>query len=495
MIEEAIFQGIWFEIDTDNNEAKVIQYKNKNKYKDNIEIPQSVEFDGIVCLVRSIDENAFYGCDGLLSVTIPNTVTSIGSMAFYGCSSLSSINIPPKISCIDLGVFRGCCGLISINIPDGVTCIDAAAFKDCRNLASITIPNSVTSIDGYAFCGCTRLVSVIIGKKVCSISHNCFSGCSKLVNVICLADNVPNIAKDAFTDSLIEFSSLHVLNTTIDLYKKSETWDKFNKIVSIREDNLNREFELDGVWYKFVSIMNEVEVIKYKDNQYIGDIQIPKFVEFEDGIGYVTSIGEYAFSRCTRLTSITIPDSVKYIKNHAFEYCDKLTSISIPNSVMSIGGQAFECCRGLKSVVIPKSVMNIGCEAFCGCINLSSVKIPNSIVDIGFGAFLSCFQLKSITIPDSVKIIGPSAFSGCKSLSRVSIGKNVTNILYQAFEGCPKLTDILCYTNKVPITSEDAFKDSFPEKISLFVPWELVAAYKAECPWSQFDYIGDLREI
>ena len=494
MIEEAIIQGIWFEIDTDNNEAKVIQHKNRNKYKDNIEIPQSVELDGVVCLVRSIDENAFYGCDRLLSVTIPNTVTSIGSMAFSGCNSLSSIKIPPKISHIGLGVFRGCCSLISINIPDGVTCIDAAAFKDCSNLVSITIPNSVTSIDGYAFCGCTRLTSVIIGKKVCSISHNCFSGCSKLVNVICLADNVPNITKDAFMDSLIEFSSLHVLNTTIDLYKNSEPWDKFNKIVSIREDNLNREFELDGVWYKFVSIMNEVEVIKYKDNQYIGDIKIPKFVEFEDGIGYVTSIGESAFSRCTRLTSITIPDSVKYIKKNAFEYCDKLTSISIPNSVMSIEGQTFQFCRGLKSVVIPRSVTDIGCYAFCGCISLSSVKIPNSIVVIRSGAFLSCFQLKSITIPDSVKIIESSAFSDCKSLSRVSIGKNVTKIQYQAFQECPILTDVFCYASNVPITSEDAFKDSCPEKISLFVPWELVAAYKAECPWSLFDYIGDLRE-
>ena len=95
----------------------------------------------------------------------------------------------------------------------------------------------------------------------------------------------------------------------------------------------------------------------------------------------VTSIGSYAFERCTSLTSVTS------IGEDAFEFCNSLASVTIPNSVTSIGDSAFYGCTSLKSVTIPDSVTSIGEWAFYGCKSLTSVTIPDSVTSIGACAF------------------------------------------------------------------------------------------------------------
>lgn len=129
----------------------------------------------------------------------------------------------------------------------------------------------------------------------------------------------------------------------------------------------------------------------------------------------VTSIGNYAFS-CTRLTSVTIGNSVMSIGFSAFYYCNSLTSFTIPDSVTSIGDSAFSSCRRLTSVTIGNSMTSIGHSAFQYCSSLTSVTIGNSVTSIGHSAFFSCSGLTSVTIPDSVTSIGDSAFYGCDNL-------------------------------------------------------------------------------
>ncbi|MBO5732067.1 MAG: leucine-rich repeat protein [Alistipes sp.] len=156
----------------------------------------------------------------------------------------------------------------------------------------------------------------------------------------------------------------------------------------------------------------------------------------------VTTIGDYAFQDCDRLTSVTIGDSVTTIGDGAFAYCSSLTSVTIPESVTTIGDGAFQSCSSLTSVTIGDSVTTIGDGAFLECSSLTSVTIGDSVTTIGNGAFSACSSLTSVTIPDSVTTIGNVAFLECSSLTSVTIPDSVTTIGDGAFGACSSLTSV-----------------------------------------------------
>ena len=132
-------------------------------------------------------------------------------------------------------------------------------------------------------------------------------------------------------------------------------------------------------------------------------------------------IGDYAFSGCSRLTSLTIPSSVTEIDESAFEGCSGLTSLTIPSSVTSIGKSAFDGCSGLTSLTLPSSVTRISESAFEGCSGLTSLTLPSSVTEIGGYAFKGCSRLTSLTLPSSVTWISESAFDGCSGLTSIYV--------------------------------------------------------------------------
>ena len=256
--------------------------------------------------VTSIGEYAFYNCSGLTSVTIGNSVTSIGERAFEGCSGLTSVTIPNSVTSIGGGAFYDCSGLTSVTIGNSVKSIGAYAFFDCTNLTSVTIPNSVTNIGGGAFYYCIGLTSVTIGNSVTSIGDGVFQACYDLTSVT-IPNSVTSIGKNAF-----------------------------NNCSSLTSVTLNS---------------NAVTSKNYSYNSNIKNIfgsQVTEYIIGDD----VTSIGDYAFSGCSGLTSVTIGNSVTSIGEWAFYGCSGLTSVTIPNSVTSIGGDAFSWCTSLTSVTI-----------------------------------------------------------------------------------------------------------------------------------------------
>ena len=150
----------------------------------------------------------------------------------------------------------------------------------------------------------------------------------------------------------------------------------------------------------------------------------------------VTSIGGSAFSGCSDLTSVTIPDSVTSIGDYAFYWCSGLTSVTIGNGVTSIGDYAFSGCSGLTSVTIGNGVTSIGKCAFEVCSGLTSVTIPDSVTSIGGSAFSGCSGLTSVTIGGGVTSIGDYAFYNCSGLTSVTIPDSVTSIGWCAFYNC-----------------------------------------------------------
>ena len=188
-------------------------------------IPSSLEYNGTTYSVTSIGSDAFSGCSGLTSVTLPNSVTSIEYSAFSGCSGLTSVSIPNSVTSIGIYAFYGCSGLTSVSIPNSVTSIGNYAFWGCSGLTSVTIPNSVTSIEGSAFSGCSGLTSVTIGTGVTSIGSYAFFDCSGLASVKCLASIPPSIGNNSF-QNISDTCLLTVPCSSLEAYTASD-WNTY----------------------------------------------------------------------------------------------------------------------------------------------------------------------------------------------------------------------------------------------------------------------------
>ena len=475
--EEVTIDGIKYDVITKAKLAIVISGGN---YSGDIVIPSEITHNNVTHSVTSIGNDAFEGCSGLTSVTIPNSVTSIGEWAFNSCG-LTSIEIPNSVTSIGERAFRACSGLTSIVvevgnkkydsrencnaiietesntliagcmntvIPNSVTSIGDDAFSVCVGLTSITIPNGVTSIGDGAFWACYGLTSITIPNSVTSIGNEAFKDCSGLTSIE-IPNSVTSIGWSAFsycsglTSIVVEVGN-----------KKYDSRENCNAIIETESNTL------------IAGCMNTV---------------IPNSV---------TSIGDDAFSVCVGLTSITIPNGVTSIGDGAFWACYGLTSITIPNSVTSIGNEAFKDCSGLTSIEIPNSVTSIGWSAFSYCSGLINIEIPNSVTSIESSAFTGCSGLTSITIPNSVTSIGNEAFANCENLTSVTIPNSVTSIGNEAFANCENLTDVYCFATDVPATSSDAFEGSYPEYMTLHVPAEAINSYKITVPWSNFGSIA-----
>ena len=229
------------------------------------------------------------------------------------------------------------------------------------------------------------------------------------------------------------------------------------------------DFSVGGIYYNISSSTNLTVAVTYRggsysqySNEYTGAVTIPATVTYNSKTYSVTSIGGLAFSDCSSLTSITLPEGVTSIGSSAFFNCSSLTSITLPEGVTSIGSSAFAYCYSLTCITIPEGVTSIGDRAFFNCSSLTDITIPENLqlTSIGNEAFRDCYCLTSITIPESVTSIGSSAFFNCSSLTSITLPESVTSIGGSAFSGCSRLTSITLPENsQLTSIGNEAFRD------------------------------------
>ena len=294
--------GIKYRILSSSKEVAVTKKGDNVVYSGDIVIPEKISLIGMLFDVISIDSQAFKDCNGLTSITIPNSVTSIGQYAFWNCSKLSSITLPGSISSIEMGMFENCFNLTSITIPNSVTSIGNEAFSGCSKLTSVTIPNSVMSIGKEAFEWCSNLTSMIvesnnvyydsrnncnaiietstntliagcnntiIPNSVASIGNNAFFGCSGLTS-ISIPNSVTSIGDYAFYYCKGP-TSVTIPNSVISIGERTFDETYFSTVISLRVEptaitgrtSYNRTFSTETFDYATLYVPNgTIEIYK-----------------------------------------------------------------------------------------------------------------------------------------------------------------------------------------------------------------------------------------
>lgn len=218
----------------------------------------------------------------------------------------------------------------------------------------------------------------------------------------------------------------------------------------------------------------------------------------------VTTIGDRAFNNCSNLTSVVLPASVTFIGNDAFSWCTSLPTVNIPNGVTTIGDDAFNRCLCLTSISLPEGITTTGGGTFAYCGNLREINLPNSLQIIRNHTFYECYSVESIDIPENVKIIEECAFQSCSKLTSIVIPEGCTYIGGCAFmvAGIVSITipstvtylggdlfgdHLMDWANwsmvrEIHIAAPPTVKCDWPIAATLFVPDELVDAYRDTWP-------------
>ena len=466
-----------------------------NDCSGDVDIPSEVTYNGDTYSVTSIGHGAFYGCKGITSVTIPNSVKTIVSYAFMGCDGITSITIPASVTSIGYLAFKGCSKLSSLIIGKSVISIDASAFGTCSGLTSIvvesdntvydsrdncnaiiktkenemilgcintTIPNSVTSLVG-AFHDVYNLTSITIPNSVRHIED--FGGCNGLTSV-----DIPNSVTTIGSSAFAYCSKLESVNLP-------ENLAYFGK-------NAFEDTPWYNSWYNTWYTNQPDGLLYYGKIAYIYKGQMPENTEIviKDG---TLGIGDDVFYYCTNLTKITLPDGLKVIGQQAFRNCS-IISVDIPNSVTDIGRNAFGSCYNLSSLKFGDNITTIGDYAFSSCPFSGPIIIPDKVISIGSEAFSYCRGITSVKIGHSVKTIGRSAFEGCVKLEAISIPNSVTSIASGAFWKCALKSVIIDQKEPLLMDGEDLTDRS---NATLYVPEGSAIAY------AKADYWKDFKEI
>ena len=422
-------------------------------------IPESVTRNGATYSVTSIGENAFYDCQGLTSVTIPNSVTTIGERAFSSCYGLTSVTIPTSVTSIGKQAFAYCRNMTAV-VWNAINCADFSyssmegPFGDQRNnsaITSFTFGDSVQHIPAYLCYGMTKLTSVTIPNSVTSIGTQAFYECSGLTSPVYNAHCFAYMPSCSGAYTIPE--GIKQISGWAFAYCRSLTSITIPKsVTSIGDDAFRMCSGLTSVVWNAINCTSSAPFETYSG-------------------GY--------------LTSITFGDSVQHIPASICSGMTKLTSVTISNSVTSIGNAAFRGCHSLTS-----PVYNAHCFAYMPASYEGAYVIPEGIKQIAGSAFYGCSELTSVTIPNSVTSIGEYAFYNCSGLTSVTIPNSVTGIGGSAFYGCSELTFIESWA-EIPPTLKNYVFYNVSATIPVYVSCGKVTEYQSAEGWKEFSNIQE----
>lgn len=330
--------------------------------------------------IVAIGENAFAGFTGISDLVIPDSVRTIDQNAFYGCSA-SSLTLPKNLKSLGEGAFSGCTSLTKVTIPDSLTEIPKNAFSRCFGITELDLGSGVTKVDDFAFYECTQLEKLSLPPSLTEIGDMAFAEMLSLSEISADGNSVFRVG----SDGILTDTSRH------DIYLAPN---------SVSGDLI---------------IPDGTAIIKP------GAFSACAGIEHLFLPSSVTEIGEGAFAclaagengMFSSLRSIDFANGLETIGDYAFAY-NMLESLSFPTTLKTIGKSAFNGSYALSRVIIPDGVKSIGEKAFFYCDNLRKVTVPKSVSSIGDYAFGFTWENTGSTDTDGAPVLKETKLGGFK---------------------------------------------------------------------------------
>lgn len=360
-----------------------------------------------------IGMGAFSNCVSLKRIVLPENLRVIDDYAFDGCLSLEEITIPAGVNDVGTGIFRYChalkrlivdanntvfdsrgdcnaiistaanrlaCACGASVIPDTVKEIGRCAFCELDMITSVTVPDSVTKIGDHAFSDCVNLTAVSLPDSLTKIGRYAFSGCENLTEI-----SLPRALEEI--DSYAFYFCKNLVGFTIPSAVTSIGHDVF----------FNTAFYRKRSNWQGTALYKDGCLIKVRDRAE------GAFV-IEDGTRLITV---KCFEGCKKLTSVTMPDSMRYIGRQAFTNCATLAYVYFNDGLLSVGESCFEDCVALTEAILCGTETYVGIRAFRHNFQLKKLVIAgipenvNALLgDLSYNTTIQSFVCPNVSLSD-----------------------------------------------------------------------------------------------
>lgn len=339
-------------------------------------------------------------------LVVEEGITYLGNNAFSSNDKLQEIQLPESLTELGSRVFQDDDGLTEITLPGAVQEIGTYAFARCSSLRKVTLPDSVKMINTCAFDGCSRLEYINLPASVRDFGMEVFRGCGNLKSTVAKGTE----GEWHFRQYLLPYDYGDGTPVQVPVGNDSITWkvegdtlfisgkgDMDNYMYRYRIEDPDGPHGANGTnapWDKetFSRVVIGEGITSIGENTFqnrtgLHSVTLPKSL---------TAIGNNAFSYCPDLEEINL-GSVKAIGERAF--CgSSLKSIKLSPALERIEHMVFGSCSKLTEITVPDSVTFISSYAFAGCASLEKASLPASVKEMYYDIFQGCGNLKEIVV-------------------------------------------------------------------------------------------------
>ena len=409
-----------------------------------------------------------------------NAVTLSSAFSFH--SDIEQLVIREGTARVTEGFAATCGGLVSVSLPESITVIEKSAFEDCYNLETVErAGNRLTEIGDEAFYGCGALAAFTFDETLEKIGAHAFD--STAITECILPEGLLSIGNSAFS-SCSTLTTVYIPSTVLSIgygafngHVKTLTAPLLHTLMS---DSDRRELFTAVETVTVIGTPIEIPRAYFESSSYLRTVNLP---------GSVTKIGAYAFASCEALTAVG-GGSIKEIGDYAFSYCKRLSAFAFGDRLETIGEYAFEYA-GFVTVTLPDSVQTVGEGAFEYAQSLQALTLGSGVKRIGEYAFSYCSRLSLVSLNEGLVEIGGGAFEYC-AISEISLPSTLCVIGSSALYGSP----IVRITLSLPLVDENGRAVCMEDLLEASIlQYATVREGVTELPANFFEYCGDLIEV